>query len=247
MSSARPNERNDLPRLIVAIDGPAGAGKSTVARALAERLGYVLVDTGALYRTIALAVSRASISLDDQDAVGALAERIAEERRIRLDQRSENDGGVRVLLDGEDVGKHIRTPAISLGASRVSAVPRVRAALLALQRQAAERGGVVLEGRDIGTVVFPNAEVKFFLTASSDERASRRFRELQEKGEDVTLDATKTDVEKRDHADTMRAIAPLKQADDAILVDSSSLAIEDVVARMVDVVLSRAHARASTR
>jgi cytidylate kinase len=150
---------------------------------------------------------------------------------------------VRVLLGGEDVSRAIRTPEMSLGASRVSANPRVREALLAMQRQAGEGGGVVLEGRDIGTVVFPDAEVKFFLTATSTERASRRHTELTAKGQAVTLEDTLADVEKRDRADTLRPVAPLKQADDAVLVDSSGLPIEEVVAKMVDVVRARERAR----
>lgn len=224
-------------KLLVAIDGPAGAGKSTVAKLLAERLGFVLVDTGAMYRAVALAASRRGLSFHDDDAVGALAEELAAQRKIQL--RPGVGSGVCVMLGSDDVSLSIRTPEMSLGASRVSANPRVRTALLAMQRQAGEEGGVVLEGRDIGTVVFPDAEVKFFLTASANERATRRHSELVQKGTSVSLEETLADVEKRDRADTERPIAPLKQADDAVLMDSSGVTIDVVVDRMVAVVRER--------
>lgn len=217
-------------RVLVAIDGPAGAGKSTVARLLADRLGFVLVDTGALYRCVALAASRAGLAFGDEPAVGALAQRLAVARSIRLEP--EPSRGVRVMLEDEDVSGSIRTPEMSLGASRVSAIPLVRQALLAMQRQAGEEGGVVLEGRDIGTVVFPDAEVKFFLTATPRERATRRHAELVQKGSAPSFEETLEDVMKRDRADTDRPVAPLRQADDAILVDSSDRTIEQVVERM---------------
>ena len=238
--------------MLVAIDGPAGAGKSTVARMVAERLGFILVDTGALYRCVALAASRAGVGFDDEERVGAIAEQLAETRSIALVpatdveergpdswSRANEGSGVSVLLSGEDVSTAIRTPEMSLGASRVSAIPRVRAALLDMQRQAGETGGVVLEGRDIGTVVFPDAEAKFFLTASAEERAERRFSELSRKGASTTVEATLADVKKRDKADTERPIAPLKQADDAILVDSSGKSIAEVVNEIVRVILER--------
>ncbi len=224
-------------RVLVAIDGPAGAGKSTVARLLADRLGFVLVDTGALYRSVALAASRAGLAFSDDEAVGALAARLAESRSIRLEP--DPDRGVRVMLADEDVSHAIRTPEMSLGASRVSAIPRVREALLSLQRQAGEQGGVVLEGRDIGTVVFPDAEVKFFLTATAQQRATRRHAELTQKGSSVSFQETLDDVEKRDRADTERPVAPLKQADDAVLVDSSNKSIDEVVEGMAKLVFDR--------
>ncbi len=239
-------------RVLVAIDGPAGAGKSTVARMVAERLGFILVDTGALYRCVALAASRAGIGFDDEERVGAIAEQLAETRSIALVpatdveergpdswSRANEGSGVSVLLSKEDVSTAIRTPEMSLGASRVSAIPRVRAALLDMQRQAGEAGGVVLEGRDIGTVVFPDAEAKFFLTASPEERAERRFAELSRKGASTTVEDTLADVKKRDKADTERPIAPLKQADDAILVDSSGKSVAEVVNEIVRVILER--------
>ena len=227
-------------RVLVAIDGPAGAGKSTVAKLLASRLDFLLVDTGALYRTVALAAQRAGLSFADDEQVGALAEGLATKRRIRMEAESHGDArGVRVLIDSEDVSSFIRTPEMSLGASRVSANPRVRDALLAMQRQAGENGGVVLEGRDIGTVVFPDAEVKFYLTAASTERAQRRMDELLAKGSAVSLEETLADVNKRDRADTERPIAPLRQADDAHLVDSTGMPIEQVVDGMVRIVLAK--------
>jgi len=240
--------RNKPPR--VAIDGPAGAGKSTVARGLANRLGFVLVDTGALYRAVALAAKRAGIDWNDEPRVAAVAERMVSEQRIRL-ERAENvappsgdrmhrgGSGIRVMLGEEDVSTAIRAPDMSLGASRVSAIPAVRAALLDLQRQAGKDGGVVLEGRDIGTVVFPDAEVKFFLTASPEERARRRFEELVARGASVTLEETLADVIRRDKADTERPVAPLRQADDALLVDSGDRAVDEIIETMARIVESR--------
>ncbi|AUX25528.1 cytidylate kinase [Sorangium cellulosum] len=254
----------ELRRLRVAIDGPAGAGKGTVARGLAERLGYLLVDTGALYRAVALAVQRAGFSWDDSGAIGALAEELARGGRIALErgaagaapdstdaaQSAPGSGpastsllggsGLRVLLDGEDVSSAIRAPQVSLGASRVSAVPAVRQALLAMQRQAGAEGGVVLEGRDIGTVVFPDAEVKFFLTAPAEIRAKRRYDELVARGMSVSFEATLSDVLRRDKADSERAVAPLRKADDAILVDSGHRSPQEIIDEMARVVETRA-------
>lgn len=223
----------------VAIDGPAGAGKSTVAKKLADRLGFLLVDTGALYRAVALAASREGLAFDEDDKVTALAERLVAERAIEMHRPREGETTVRVVLRGEDVSLAIRTPAMSLGASRVSAVPGVRAALLSLQRQAGERTSVVLEGRDIGTVVFPDAEVKFFLTAPVEVRARRRHDELAARGEPVSLDATADEVRARDRADTERPVAPLRRADDAVLVDSAELGVDEVVDAMASLVARR--------
>jgi cytidylate kinase len=222
----------------VAIDGPAGAGKSTVARRLAETLGYVLVDTGALYRAVALAASRADVPRTDENAVGALAQSLVARQAIGFER--DRSRGLRIRLDGDDVTDSIRTPDVGMGASTVSAYKAVRDALLDLQRQAGRDGGVVLEGRDIGTVVFPDAEAKFFLTARVDVRARRRFDELTAAGSRVTLEETLADVERRDKQDTMRPIAPLRQAPDAILVDSSDLAIDDAVAFMAAKVRAKA-------
>ena len=224
-------------RPIVAIDGPAGAGKSTVAQKLADELGFVLVDTGAMYRVVALASQRAGVTWDDGERVGALADELVKREALRF----ERDGGkaMRVDLDGEDVSLAFRTADIGMGASKVSAHAPVRAALLELQRQAGRRGGVVLEGRDIGTVVFPEAEVKFFLTAPAAIRARRRFEELTAKGQVVTLEQTLADTIRRDEQDTNREHAPLRQADDAVVVDSSDASADEVAARMAERV--RAH------
>jgi cytidylate kinase len=232
-------------RPIVAIDGPAGAGKSTVARRLAEALGFVLVDTGAMYRVVALAAKRAGVAYDDGAALGKLARSLVAAHALAFEpdrgagvapDPSLRSGvpatGVRVRLVGEDVSEAIRAPDAGMGASAVSAHREVRDALLDMQRQAGCEGGVVLEGRDIGTVVFPDAEVKFFLTARPEVRARRRFDELLARGQSVTFDETLEEVRRRDAQDTERAVAPLKQAADAVLVDTSDLAIDEVVARM---------------
>jgi len=218
--------------LIVAIDGPAGAGKSTAARLLAARLGYALLDTGAIYRSMALRARERGVVWDDGPGVAALADGI--DIAFRL------DGTVnRVTLNGQDVTSAIRTPEMSDGASRVSALPEVRAALLGLQRRIGAGGGVVVEGRDIGTVVFPDAEAKFFLTASTDERARRRVAELAAAGKPVDADQTKAEIVARDTRDSTRAAAPLRKADDAIEIDSSTMSAEAVVAKMADVVAAR--------
>jgi cytidylate kinase len=222
MSRARP---------VVAIDGPAGAGKSTVTTRVAASLGYFVVDTGALYRTVALVVERAGIDFDDAERVGPLAEALVARDAVKLE--GDSRGSSRVVLDAADVSNLIRTPSLSQGASRVSAQPRVRAALLELQRGAGRSGGVVLEGRDIGTVVFPDAEAKFFLTASVDERARRRYEELRASGAEADLDSVKREVMERDQRDSTRPIAPLMKAADAVVVDSSALSIDQVVARIV--------------
>lgn len=218
-------------RPVVAIDGPAGAGKSTVTRVVAERLRYLLVDTGAIYRAVALAAERAGVDWDDRERVAEVAQALAAREGIRL-ERSEN-GAQRVLLDGVDVSSAIRTLAIGQGASKVSAIAEVRDALLELQRRAGRDGGVVLEGRDIGTVVFPDAEAKFFLTASVAVRAKRRHDELLQKGDAPPLEQVMSEVIERDKRDSSRPIAPLKQAADAVVVDSSNLGIEEVAALIV--------------
>ncbi len=214
---------------IIAMDGPAGAGKSSVARRLAGALGYTLLDTGALYRAIALACARARVSFSDAAGASAIAEDVV--RRGALVIEPGEGSGMLVKLDGADVGDAIRTPEISMGASTVSAHPGVRAALLDLQRDFAKRGlarGVVAEGRDIGTVIFPDADLKIFLTASVERRAERRHSELSERGSQLSLEQTRDEVVARDKQDEGRAIAPLRRAPDAMLVDSSDLDLEAV-------------------
>jgi len=215
---------------VVAIDGPAGAGKTTVTHRVAERLGYLLVGTGSLYRTVALAADRRGVGWSDGEQVGELAADLARTGAIVLEA---GPAGQRVRLDGEDVTEELVTRRISEGASKVSAHPGVRAALLELQRAAGRDGGVVLEGRDIGTAVFPDAEAKFYLTASVEVRAERRFLELRARGEPADLGAIREEVQVRDQRDSTRSVAPLRQAPDAELVDSSSLSIPQVVERMV--------------
>jgi cytidylate kinase len=211
--------------LIVAIDGPSGAGKSTITRLLAERLGYIHVDTGAMFRAIALSAGRSGVAVDDDDALAELC-RQADITFMR------DDGCCRVMLNGEDVSAAIRTPEISALTSRISAKKPVRDSLLELQRRMGQDGGVILEGRDIGTVVFPDAEVKFFLSASAEERGRRRYLELTAKGEAATLEETIAEAVKRDRQDENREHAPLCRAVDAVEIDSTGLTIEDVLTAM---------------
>ncbi len=217
-------------RVVVAIDGPAGVGKSSAARRLAESLGYTLVDTGALYRAVALAARERNVSWDDGEAVGALA------RRLMIELGRRDDGTTRVMIGEQDRSDDIRSPEISMGASAVSRHAPVREALLGQQRRLGSAGGVVLEGRDIGTVVFPDAEVKVFLTARAEVRAQRRCDELRGKGEDVDYEATLAEVRLRDEQDSTRDVAPLRPADGAIVLDSSDLDLEAVVESLLDVV-----------
>lgn len=215
-----------MKKIIVAIDGPSGSGKSTVAKRLAGRLGYMYIDTGAMYRAVALQAKRDNIDINDSAALIRLCE------GVKLEFVPDN-GGLRTILNGEDVSEAIRTPEMSMAASDISARKEVRQALLSLQRRMGENGGVVLEGRDVGTVIFPNAEAKFFLDASLEERGKRRYKELAAKGMDVTLEQTVEDVRKRDINDSSREIAPLKMADDAVLVDSTNLGVEEVLEMMI--------------
>jgi cytidylate kinase len=217
-------------RPIVAIDGPAGAGKSTVARKLADALGFVLFDTGALYRAVALAAKRAGVDWKDEAAATRVADDLVHHAHISLEKDAVL--GVRTVLAGEDVSAAIRVPDIGMGASIVSAYPGVRAALLEMQRRAGAQGGIVLEGRDIGTVVFPDAEAKFFLTARPEIRARRRFDELVATGTKVDFEQTLAEVRRRDEQDESRAVAPLRKAEGAVLVDSSDRTVEEIVAQM---------------
>jgi cytidylate kinase len=219
--------RGEGKRLIIAIDGPSGAGKSTLAKRLAKELGFTYMDTGAMYRALALKVLREGVDLTDDAAMARLIE------STTVDLQPAN-GALRVLLDSADVAAEIRTPQVSQMASKVSALPAVRARLLELQREMGRRGSVVAEGRDIGTVIFPGAEVKIFLLASAAERARRRFAELRAAGQAVKLDETLREIEERDRRDSGRDLAPLRQADDAVLIDSSSMDADQVMARVLE-------------
>jgi cytidylate kinase len=214
-----------MKKPIIAIDGPVGSGKSTLAQRVAELLGYVYIDTGAMYRALALKALRGGLSLDAPDQLVAIA------RETRIDLRAE-DATQRVFLDGEDVTTAIRTPEVSQGASKVAVVPGVRQVLVAEQRRAGEQGGVVMEGRDIGSVVFPDAGLKIFLTASPEVRAERRWREHQQKGEAIDLARTLEEIHERDQRDRERLTSPLVRAPDAVVVDSTAMEAEEV-ARLV--------------
>jgi len=207
----------------IALDGPSGAGKSTLARETAKKLGYVYIDTGAMYRAIGLYVCRKEIASRDQDKIAACLPEIT----ISL---KHVNGVQRIFLNGEDVSELIRTPEASRYASDVSAFPEVRAFLLGLQRELAQLQNVVMDGRDIGTVVLPDAQVKIFLTASAEERARRRYVELCEKHSDVTFEQVLEDMKVRDYNDSHRAEAPLRQAEDAILLDTTGIDLEESLA-----------------
>jgi len=212
--------------LIVAIDGPSGAGKSTVARLLAQRLGYIYIDTGAMYRSIGWKAQQERIDPADEKSLADLCART--EVTIKKD-----NSDPRFYVDGFDVTNEIRTPDMGMMASAVSKSPAVRARLLTLQRALGKNGGVVMDGRDIGTIVFPDAERKFFLEATTEERGKRRYRELKEKGMAVDLLRITKEIKDRDEQDSGRLIAPLRKADDALLIDSSVLSIDEVIDRMV--------------
>lgn len=213
----------------VAIDGPAGAGKSTVARGAAKELGYIYVDTGALYRTVALAAQRNG-ALGNEDAVQDLLGKITVE--LKFDENSEQ----KVYLNGEDVSSLIRTPEISMAASKVSQILAVRAFLLELQRSIARSNNVIMDGRDIGTVVLPDADVKIFLFASPECRAQRRYKELIEKGENVAYEDVLKDVNDRDYQDSHREIAPLKPTEESVMADTTGKALPESIDMIVSVI-----------
>ncbi len=222
------------PASIIAIDGPAASGKSTLAQRLAQRLGYLLVDTGAMYRAVTLAVLRRGIPVEDEAAVSELAQRV----QIDLRPPTVADGrSYDVLLDGEDVTWAIRTPEVDANVSQVSAYPGVREAMTVRQREIGKRGQVVMVGRDIGTVVLPEAELKIYLDASVEERARRRYEERRERGEEVTYEAVLQAMRERDRFDSTRQHAPLLAAEDAVVLDSTGLSVEEVVERAMALVV----------
>ena len=213
----------------IAIDGPAGAGKSTVARLVADKLGYLYIDTGAMYRTVGLYVIRKGLDTTKPEHVNSVLD------EINLDVKLSNEGQ-RIFLNGEDVTNLIRTPEISMAASNVSAVPEVREKMVFMQRKLAESKSVIMDGRDIGTVVLPNATTKIFLNASIDVRTDRRYKELIRKGQNVTFDEVKADIIKRDNNDMSRATSPLKKADDAVEVDTTGKSLDEVVGEIIEIV-----------
>ena len=227
-----------MSKLIIAIDGPVGSGKSTVARRVAEMLGYTHLDSGAMYRGVALRALRDGVPLDSPAKLAALAEAV----RIDLVQR---DGNLRVILDGEDITDLIRTPEVSHAASVVAVVPGVRHPMVAEQRRAGAPGGVVMEGRDIGTVVFPHADLKIFLDASPEVRAERRQRELREKGEALEVEKVLADVHERDRRDREREMSPLVRAADAVVLDNTAMDAEET-ARVI-VLCAQEKAKAARR
>jgi len=214
-----------MKKLLITIDGPAGAGKTTISRTLADRLGYRYIDTGALYRGVAYEAKKMGVAPDDDPALEQLC------KGLRLDF-VQTEKGLRLVADGVDISEEIRTPAITMLASAISARPLVRAYLLDLQRDLGKGKGVVFEGRDMGTVVFPDADLKFFLDASAKTRALRRFQE-QTQGAKQSLTEVERDIIRRDENDSTRSLAPLKAAPDAIVIDSTELSIDQVVAQMI--------------
>ncbi len=215
----------------VAIDGPAGAGKSTIAKAAAKELGFIYVDTGALYRAVAYNAVKNGVIDDEQGIISMLDDTKVELKYV--------EGVQSVYLNGEDVSGFIRTPEISMGASKVSAIPQVRAFLLNLQREIAKTNNVIMDGRDIATVVLPDAEVKIFLFASPECRAERRYKELVEKGENVSFDDVLKDVNQRDYQDSHREIAPLKPSEESIMADTSELTLQESIDLIVNTIKER--------
>ena len=220
----------------VAIDGPAGAGKSTVARGAAKELGYIYVDTGALYRTVALAATRNGVLESAEKTEQMLKD-------ITVDLAIDDAGAQCVYLNGEDVSSLIRTPEISMAASNVSKIPAVRAFLLGLQRDIAAKNNVIMDGRDIATVVLPDAQVKIFLTASPECRAERRYKELLEKGENVKYDDVLADVNARDYQDSHREIAPLKPAEDSVIADTSGKSLPQSIEMIISVIKEKTNGK----
>ncbi len=221
-----------MEKFTIAIDGPAGAGKSSVAKEVAKKLGCIYIDTGAMYRAIGVSALDNGIDPKCADAVEKILD------GINMEVKSEADGQ-HILINGKDVNGKIRTPEASMAASAVATIPSVRLKMVEIQRKIAETTSVVMDGRDIGTYVLPNADIKLFITASVKERATRRYRELLEKGEKVTLEEVITDMEKRDEQDSNRSFAPLKRADDAILFDSTGNTLAESVEQVIKIIQER--------
>ena len=217
-----PENALNLKKLVIAIDGPAASGKSTTSKLIAQRLGYLYVDTGAMYRAMTLKILEHKIDLDDHDAIA----RVAAKTEIRLKQI---DGELKVFLDGRDVSRLIRSPQVTRAVSAISMIDAVREVMVREQRRMGKGGGVVLEGRDIGTVVFPDADVKVYMVADVERRARRRQKDLEKQGVEVSLDDLKIEIAERDRKDSQRSISPLRRADDAIVVDTSDMTINEQV------------------
>lgn len=217
----------------IAIDGPSGAGKSTISRAAAKLFGFIYVDTGAIYRTIGLAAKLRGIDVSDNDTVISMLP------ELRIELRYNDSGEQCMLLDGADVSRDIRLPEVSMLASKVSAIPEVREYLVDMQRKMADLHDVIMDGRDIGTVILPNADLKIFLTAGAEDRARRRYEELLQKGVETTFESVLDDLIKRDEQDTMRAAAPLKAADDAVILDTSGNTLEKSVSEVCRLISSK--------
>ncbi len=217
----------------IAIDGPSGAGKSTISRKAAEKFGFIYVDTGAIYRTIGLASKTHSVSLDDKAAVIAMLP------KLEIELKYNDAGEQHMYLDGRDVSRDIRLPEVSMLASKVSAIPEVRAFLVDMQRDMARKYDVIMDGRDIGTVILPDADLKIFLTADVEDRARRRYAELCAKGMDKPFDEVLSEMKQRDEQDTERAAAPLKAADDAILLDTSGNTLEQSITEVCRLIADR--------
>jgi len=222
LSLKNPQNFNILKKLVIAIDGPAASGKSTTSKLVAERLGYLNVDTGAMYRAITLKVLRSNIEPSDSDAI----DKLVEDTSVRLEQMNDQ---IKVFLDNQDVTKDIRSPEVTAAVSAVSAIPKVRELMVRMQREIGKNGGVVLEGRDIGTVVFPDADLKIFMIANVDERARRRQKDLERIGVQVNLEKLIEDINERDYKDSHRNLSPLKKAEDAIVLDTTNLTIDEQV------------------
>lgn len=213
--------------MIIAVDGPAGAGKSTVARILAQELGFLYIDTGAMYRSLALKVIETNISLSDLSAVIGMA------HKCNISLQTNEGGRLKVILDGKDVSKEIRQPRVTKIVSDIAKIKEVREVLVGIQRKLGRQQDSVFDGRDIGTIVFPEANKKFYVDAQFEERAMRRYKEIKSSGQEVTLDEVKIDLANRDTIDSTRQFGPLKKADDAIYIDTTNMTIEEVVDRLV--------------